>query len=327
MIKNTIYFGVLLLITININKVKGQQDPKISQFMYNHTTINPGSAGNNDMICVNALTRQQWVGFDGAPEDVSISVNAPFSLLGADHGVGLSIYRDTWGNYSNIDLRLSYAYRIQVRDGKLGIGIGGGVFNSELETNNWLSTDELNNSGVGGEDMAIPRGDQNVFAFDMNAGLFYRSEYLYLGLSATNILESEIRYPNETSSGNNDTFEKKARHYYLTASYNVQLNNPSFEIIPSVLVQSDAKVTEFDLNAIVRYNKKFWGGVTYRPANAIVGMVGIEIFNGLKVGYAYDFATTKLTQYNQGSHEIVLNYCFRIGVEKSPKQYKSIRYL
>ncbi|MBN2349478.1 MAG: type IX secretion system membrane protein PorP/SprF [Bacteroidales bacterium] len=319
--RKIIFFGVLLLIFFNIS---GQQFPQVSQFMFNHMSINPGSAGNNDMICASAITRQQWIGFPGAPESFYFTVNAPFNLFGSSHGVGLALYRDVYGFNSDIDLKLAYAYRINVKNGKLGIGVSGGFINRNTDGNKWEIP-----GGSFEDDESIPKGNQNVFGFDLNVGLFYRSENIYLGISSTHLLEPELKYPDEsgTSTTAGEAKEKLVRHYYVTASYSVQLANPAFEIIPSVLIKSDAKITDFDLNTTILYNKKFWGGVTYRPANAIIGMVGIEIFNGLKVGYAYDFATTDLTKFSQGSHEIVLNYCFNIGVEKSPQKYKSIRFL
>jgi hypothetical protein len=37
-------------------------------------------------------------------------------------------------------------------------------------------------------------------------------------------------------------------------------------------------------------------------------MAGFQITDGLFVGYAYDAETTKLANYNSGSHEIFLRF-------------------
>ena len=78
------------------------------------------------------------------------------------------------------------------------------------------------------------------------------------------------------------------------------MSNPAFEFLPSVFVQSDAKVTKIDLNATFMYNKKFWGGVSYRVGAAVVGMVGLNILNGVKIGYSYDFDTSALMNVSKG---------------------------
>ena len=75
------------------------------------------------------------------------------------------------------------------------------------------------------------------------------------------------------------------------------------------------------------YNKKFWAGVSYRVGAAVVGMIGIDILNGVKIGYSYDFDTSALISYPKGSHEIMVGYDFTLGIEKTPQKYKSIRYL
>jgi type IX secretion system PorP/SprF family membrane protein len=111
------------------------------------------------------------------------------------------------------------------------------------------------------------------------------------------------------------------------AGYNIQLSNPAFELLPSVFLQSDARMTKIDLNTTLLYNKKFWAGVTYRVGAAIVGMVGLEILNGVKVGYSYDFDTSALTSFSKGSHEVMIGYSFTVGMDKIPQKYKSIRFL
>ncbi len=315
---------ILLLGIYPIMKMYGQQYPQVSQFMYDHTSTNAGSAGSMDMVCTSVIARQQWVGFTGAPQDFILNVNAPFNLFGASHGVGLSIYRDTYGFNADIQLQLSYAYRVTVGDGKLGIGVSGAFLNRAVDGTKWHIPENGTNFWDLSGDNAIPKGKQNEFAFDMGAGLFYRTEDLYVGVSSTHLLESKFKFPDNNG---NEAIDKLTRHYFVTASYNITLANPSFEIIPSVFIASDISVTSLDVNTTLLYNKKFWGGVTYRPGSAIIGMLGIEILNGLKIGYSYDFPTSKIINHSQGTHEIVLNYCFKIGVERSPQKYKSIRFL
>jgi hypothetical protein len=53
---------------------------------------------------------------------------------------------------------------------------------------------------------------------------------------------------------------------------------------------------------------KFTLGASYRWSAAVSAMVGFQITDGLYAGYAYDRETTKLNNYNSGSHEIFLRY-------------------
>jgi hypothetical protein len=51
------------------------------------------------------------------------------------------------------------------------------------------------------------------------------------------------------------------------------------------------------------------------------------LYNGLRIGYAYDFPLTDIRKSTSGSHEFMVNYCFDLSLGKSPMRYKSIRLL
>lgn len=302
-----------------------QQIPNVSYFMYDHSRTNPGSLGSKDMVCASIIAKNSWQGFDGAPGSVIVNGEVPFKLLGAKHGVGISIHKDQIGLNDDNAFKLGYAFRANVADGTLGIGVQGGFRQHTLKTSDFRGPTGEKPSG----DPNIPDGNQdNLQGFDLSLGLFYRSEDIYLGASVSNIYASEIEYESSsTSTTANSASEIRRPHYYVTAGYNIQLSNPAYEIEPAVLFYSDGVKTTFDLNGTITYNKRLWGGVSYRAGSAVVGMVGFMILDGLKVGYAYDYSTSALSTVSSGGHEILMNYCFKIGVEKSPKRYRSIRYL
>lgn len=295
-----------------------QQERQVSHYMYDQISVIPGSAGSSEMISTHAIYRQQWAGIEGAPTDFILNLSAPFKLGSTHHGVGLSLWQDEIGFNKDIDLTFSYAYQFSVGNGTLGLGLSGNFINRKINPE-WRFAEDLPSN-----DEDVPWGNQSEMAIDMGAGLFYRTDELYVGISSTRILENGFEFQNESAT---ITREKLSRQYYLTAGYTIQMANPALEFMPSVFLQSDAKVTKIDINATIMYNKKFWGGVSYRVGSAVVGMVGLNILNGVKVGYAYDFDTSRLMKVSKGSHEIMIGYDFRIGVEKIPQKYKSIRYL
>jgi type IX secretion system PorP/SprF family membrane protein len=286
--------------------------------MYDHTSYNSGSAGSSDMISTHAIIRQQWPGMEGAPVNFILNLSVPFRLGTTHHGVGLAIWQDEFGFNNDIEGTLSYAYQFQVGNGRLGIGASLIAFNRGVN-GDWIFPGNENN------DVDVPMGEQNEFLLDMGAGLFYSTEELYVGISSTRLLENDFKYEDDATKL--VVNEKLSRHYYLTAGYSLQFANPLIELLPSIFVQTDTKVTKIDVNGTLMYNKKFWGGVSYRVGSAVIGMVGLSILNGVKIGYAYDFDTSKLTNVSKGGHEIMIGYDFRIGVDKIPQKYKSIRYL
>ena len=292
-----------------------QTDPVFSQTSSVMNLFNPGYAGSNDKICLNAAHREQWVGFDGAPSTSFFSAEAPFSFLGADHGAALSILNDGYGFYSDLGLMLSYAYRLDLGKGKLGIGINGGVLNKTIDPE-WTDVEGIIDTQG---DPVIPKSKESSMGFDIGFGLFYRSENLFLGISTTHLNQPRIMY--ETAS----TYVP--RHYYVTAGYKLQLANPLIELMPSFILKSDGRANQLMMNAHLRYNKRVWGGVSYRTGDAIVGLIGVELFNGVRVGYSYDFAVSKIHHYTSGSHELTVGYCFDLSMDKTPQKYKSVRFL
>ena len=69
-----------------------QQVPQFSQNMFNKLANNPAFAGSRDAISTTVLQRSQYMGFEGGPTTLNLSVDAPVSLLHG--GVGLNIIQD-----------------------------------------------------------------------------------------------------------------------------------------------------------------------------------------------------------------------------------------
>jgi len=298
-------------------QIFSQQDPLSSHYMYNTMTYNPGIAGTSGMICATAVNRQQWIGFKGAPSTTTFNVSAPVNLFNIRSGVGLSIESDNIGFDKDINLSAVYSYHMNLGQGKLGLGINIGMLNKTLTPTWQIPSGDAHVPASG--DPLIPENKESFVAFDAGLGLYYKAEKYYAALSVTHLNQPKIKF----TKG----LPYISRHYYLTAGYNVQLPNPSFELIPSFLAFSDGKVTQFTITSLLRYNKKVWGGVSYRAGDSFIGMVGVELYNGIRLGYSYDFTISDIRKNSSGSHEFIVKYCFDISLGKSPMKYKSIRFL
>ena len=57
--------------------LSAQQDPQFTQYMFNMLALNPAYAGSSDRVSIKALTRHQWVGFEGAPTTQTLTVHSP----------------------------------------------------------------------------------------------------------------------------------------------------------------------------------------------------------------------------------------------------------
>ena len=310
------YIAFLFLV-MSLQPVLSQQDPLSSHYMFNTLTYNPGVAGTSGMICATALNRQQLVGFKGAPSTTVFNISAPVSPFGIKSGVGLLVESDNIGFDKDINLSAVYSYLMDIGPGKLGIGINLGMLNKTLSPTWQIPSGDAHTPASG--DPLIPENKESFVAFDAGMGLYFKADKYYAAFSITHLNQPKIKFSKGTPY--------ISRHYYLTAGYTLQLPNPSLELIPSIFAFSDGKVTQFTVTSLVRYNKKAWGGVSYRAGDAFIGMIGFELFNGIRLGYAYDFTISDIRKTSNGSHEFMINYCFDLNLGKSPMKYKSIRFL
>ncbi len=302
-----------VFVTSMVLMCHAQQDPYFSQSMFNIMMYNPGYAGSRDAICASAINRQQWMGLEGAPVTSLFAVNSPFRILGADHGAGLHILNDVIGFENNLSLNLSYAYRMNAGPGKLGIGLGFGIINSELDAD-WIFPSGSSSNP------AIPVDEGSALTMDFSAGMIYYTEEFYLGFSSTHINKPLIEYNTTATHFLN-------RHYYLTAGYTIYFENPAFKAHPALLIHTDGAMMQLNLGGIIDYENKLWGGIFYRHESAVIFMAGFELFNNINIGYSFDLSTTAIRGHNKGTHEFMLGYCFELDMDRGMQRYRSIRIL
>jgi type IX secretion system PorP/SprF family membrane protein len=63
-----------------------------------------------------------------------------------------------------------------------------------------------------------------------------------------------------------------------------------------------------DLTANFLYNERFTVGLAYRWSAALSALVGFKVNDRLSIGYGYDRETTRLSNFNSGSHELFLQF-------------------
>lgn len=298
------YFLLFLLLKMTILS-QAQQDPQFSHYLFNKLAFNPASAGSEQAICATALHRSQWVGFEDAPTTTNLSVESPVRLLNG--GLGLNVITDKIAQNEFLSLNLSYAYRLELAGGNLGIGVSVGVIQDGIDGSSIITETP---------DPSIPTTDEKASGLDIGAGLYFNSEKVYVGISSKHLNEPTI-------STSIDILDIK-RHYYLTAGY-IHALSEKIDLKPSILAKTEGVTTTVDLTSLLEYNKKLWGGVTYRPSTRAVLLLGMHINDDLKFGVSYDIPTTNVS--NAGSIEFMLGYCFKIDYNKVFKGYKNPRYL
>jgi type IX secretion system PorP/SprF family membrane protein len=272
-----------------------QQDAQFTQYMYNTISINPAYAGSRGVISVLGLYRTQWVGLDGAPETSSFSVNTP---VGNNVGLGVSLVNDKIGPTNENNISADFSYSIQTSaTAKLSFGIKGSANLFKLDPT------KLNPENQGDPQF---QDFKNKFSPNIGAGVYLHSDKGYVGLSVPNFIETNRYDDNETA------IYKEQINYYLIAGYVFNLDHyEQIKFKPAVLAKMiEGSPFQVDASANFMFNDKFVVGVSYRWSAAVSALAGFQITDSLYLGYAYDRETTKLVNYNSGSHEIFLRFEF-----------------
>ena len=278
----------------------GQQDPQYTQYMYNMNILNPAYAGSKGIPSIGLLGRTQWVGVEGAPKTVTLAMHAP---VGRAVGLGLSVIHDEIGPVKEDNIYADFSYTIFTSGtGRLAFGLKAGVTFMDVRELIMVDPDPLN--------IPIHQTSPNF-----GAGIYYYTDKFYAGLSAPNFLETKHL---EKEGGVISTASEKM-HYFLTSGYVFDIAD-NLKLKPSTMIKATAGAPlSVDLSLNLLVDERVELGLSHRFDDSISGMIGFQVNDDFRVGYAYDYTTTRFGDFNSGSHEIMLLFDFNRKNVKSPR--------
>jgi type IX secretion system PorP/SprF family membrane protein len=339
----TLFFAVALGFT---GVLKAQQDPQFTQFMYIKQAYNPAFVGTDGTICFNALYRQQWVNFPGAPKTGVFGFNMPVNLLGG-MGVGVYFANDQLGFMASNSVRAQVAKHFVIGENGalLSVGADAGIFQQRIN-GTFIAPQTLNDPAIpsnptGSSGSTTQYGTNapalNKIVPDFGFGIYFTMpNKMYVGVSTTHLSAASLQGKDQPSGGTigtppqvnsvyNLTFDV-ARHYYIVAGYTFSFQGGDHNIIPNIKIKTDAATTQVDFNLTYMLQKKFWLGATYRLQDAVAPMIGYQFPFGLKAGYSYDVTLSKIKGYSAGTHEVMLGYCFKPKPPVKAQSHWNVRY-
>lgn len=307
--KNRIYIILLFISSFCYS----QQDAQYTHYMYNMSIINPAYATSNyDVLNLGLLHRTQWVGVEGAPKTYTFFAHLPYK---ENMELGISFLNDNIGDgvLNETNFSIDYAYILSINEkSKLSLGLKAGLnfFNTnfdgfQLESGN-VQTDPV-----------FIENENKIFP-NIGAGAFYYTKKYYVGLSVPNLLKSK----HIKGSDGISTASVEEAHFFLTGGYVFDLSK-KVKLKPSFLlkdVSGGSLSTDLSLNAL--FFKRFEIGASTRLKDSWSALANFEVYNGLRIGYAYDRTVSNLGTFNSGSHEIMILY----DLEFNKKSYKSPRF-
>lgn len=286
-----------------------QQDSQYTQYMYNTISINPAYAASRDAFGVFGMYRTQWIGLDGAPTTGLFAVEYPTN----DRvGLGLTFTNDKIGISQESTLSADFAYTIPVsEDYKLSFGIKGTLHLMSVEYS------KLNLSSP--TDVVFQDDILNRFSPNVGTGVYLYSHKFYTGISIPNILETKHYNHNDVES-----LAREKMHGYFITGYVFDVD-ADLLLKPALLTKAvSGSPLQVDVSMNALFKERFTLGVAYRWDAAVSGLAGFQIDKNWFIGYSYDAETTRMADYNSGTHEIFLRYEYQLF--KKPEKILSPRF-
>lgn len=299
-----------------------QQLPLFSQYNYNKFILNPAQAGSDGYTSINMTTREQWVGYTGAPRTYSLSwqtrvlkksyrlkqniLNRTVYRPKTDGRVGFGgyIFNDRNGLIQKTGFQLSYSYHMWLHDYtqlSMGMAFTGYHFIINADESSFYDPDEpwLNS------DMR-----KGIFIPDADFGIYLLNPKFEIGFSALQLFGASAKIGGD--EGYNNYYLD--RHFYFFSNYNFEAGTKA-ELQPSVLIKMSEQLRpQATIGFTYGWDQAFWSGMSYRTGTggAIISNIRFRIvpsrvmLTTIYVGYAFDYTLNKIQNATYGSHEITM---------------------
>ena len=283
-IKYILIFAVL----IASGKLFAQQDPSYTLYKYNMNIINPAYAGTNGRTELNLNIRSQWIGLKGSPETQSLSFA---KSINDKVGIGFTVVNDQVDIIKETDFTVDFSYRVQVSETSdlfLGVKAGGYSLRADLQS-------KAQNDPAFGE---------NVSRFNaiFGAGAYLKVKKFYATLSIPNFLNNDRVENSDFTEATDKT------HIFLGAGYEFDLND-NLKFSPSIMTRFvQGAPSSIDLTGTFDIQDKVELGGSYRLDDSFSAIALIKLGDWMKLGYAYEFTTSDVQDFSDGSHEIMLRF-------------------
>lgn len=304
-----------------IKWVSAQQDPQFTQFYSNPLYQAPSFAGAIEGYRVSLNYRDQWPKMPGKLITTTFAID--YNLSPLNSGLGLIVLYDQVGsaNLTNINVGFIYSYNVKInRTTYFRPGVTLNYTQRGLDYDKLIFSSQIDGAGT------TPIMDSEfgkVQAFDGTFSGLLIARNMWVGLSA-----DHLAMPNISFTGRINRLPIK---YTLFGGYRFHkvervLSTKRQSITVSGTFRHQGYSDQLDLGLYWKYDQIMLG-VWYRDLpfikdfsrrDAIALLVGYK-YEGLSVGYSYDFTVSRLVTNTGGAHEVSLIYKFDVQQKKKFK--------
>lgn len=281
--------------------VSAQQIPISTIFIENPFAFNPAVAGIDKGFKIRMNTRIQWMGFDDSPVTNQLSAYGPHKRRNI--GYGGNINYDKTGPTSTFKMSGAFATNFAFNfDIRVSFGINLGLLQYRADGTQFEFYDHY-------DDLYAPNTVMSSYQPDAGAGMYIYHYDWYIGLSAQQLFNNNLKFTGENSKRN-----RLKTHFYGLAGYRFTLDR-QWVIEPAILMRKVVSLPfQMDFSGRVIYKQQFWGGInarnTFESFDDISLTLGYIHERRIYISLAYDLTFAKVRNYTAGTIELVLGYNF-----------------
>lgn len=289
---------MVILGIISTSLCKGQQLSLFSQYMLNGMLYNPAIVGSVKDSRITFTERRQWIGLKNGLNVSGVSFDTPLNYNRI--GVGGVIIHQQFGEDRNIAANLVTSYKIIIGRGIMSFGLNLGIQRASIFYNN-LEIYDLDDIVIQESSISMP---------EVGVGFYYLHDRYFLGSSVKQL-----------SSGNQTSFTQE-KHYYLMGGYRSSITDDCELRFSSLVKYVSGVPFQWDKTIHLYFKESVWCGVSHRNSLLMSFQAGVmlhklvqKINKMISLGYSYDLGEGRLKQNHNGSHELVVNYRFRLPIK------------
>jgi type IX secretion system PorP/SprF family membrane protein len=315
-----VFFSVIFIASVLfVFPARAQQDVQFSMYMLNPLYYNPAYAGVEGLTKLTVMHRNQWANYmstldGGGGQPISQVVSLTTPILKLRSGVGVHVVNDKLGPLQNIEAQVAYAYHLGINESKLSFGLSAGIYSQSINKSYFRWNNPL--------DPANLQMEESQIRPDMAGGIYYRAPKYFLGLSFSHLNKAEFDFAVDRLRN------ALENHSYFTAGYDYEFNYDLTVTFSGLVKTVNFNSTSVELSAVGNYKDRFWGGLSARQSEAIIGMVGYSMMrdNALMFGYSFDYVIKAANAKSPTSHEFLLSYALPVSSGDGKKPVRTPRF-
>ncbi|NOY50684.1 MAG: type IX secretion system membrane protein PorP/SprF [Chlorobi bacterium] len=271
---------VILFALLLGTAASGQSDLLFSNYNINAVAFNPAAIENNSSMNAYMGMRQQWIGWEDAPNMQWLHASTFFDK--ANMGISLNINNQDVGAELTQNIKLGYSYKLYLNGGhQLNFGLAAGIYFRKLDFSKLRFEEDQQN---------IPLSDERQAYADFDFGFEYNYNGLTVGISSNHI----------TVNNKKATIFKIPIQNHIYAKYTVEAGG-NIKFIPGLAYHRNGTLDMIDVSADMQFKDIFSTGFLYRLSTSFVIRAGVRLSNVFELNYAYDLGAGKFRNYNWNS--------------------------